>query len=42
MLKVKVGNDQEKAKSERDSQSNTRGGKKTKLAIRYLYYENIS
>ena len=40
---VQVGNDQEKAQSEKDSQSKNRGGKKlTKLTIRYLYHENIS
>ena len=40
--KVQVGKDQEKAQSEKDSHSKNRGGKKTKLTIRYLYYENIS
>ena len=40
--KVQVGNDQEKAQSEKDSKSKIRGGKKTKLTIRYLYHENIS
>ena len=39
--KVQVGNDQEKAQSEKDSNSKNRGvGKKTKLTIRY--HENIS
>ena len=36
---VQVGKDQEKAQSERDSHSKNRGGKKTKLTIRYLYHE---
>ena len=36
-----VGNDQEKAQSEKDSTSKTEVGK-TKLTIRYLYNENIS
>ena len=40
--KVQVGKDQEKAQSEEDSHSKNRGGKKTKLTIRYLYHENIS
>ena len=40
--KVQVGKDQEKAQSEKDSHSKNRGGKKTKLTIRYLYHENIS
>ena len=40
--KVQVGKDQEKAQSEKDSNSKNRGGKKNKLIIRYLYYENIS
>ena len=35
--KVQVGKDQEKAQSEKDSHSKNSGGKKTKLAIRYLY-----
>ena len=39
--KVDVGNDQEKAQSEKDFHSENRGGK-NKLTIRYLYYENIS
>ena len=34
--KVQVGNDQEKAKSERNSHSIKRG-RKTKLPLRYLY-----
>ena len=34
--KVQVGKDQEKAQSEKDSHSKNRGGKKTKLTIRYL------
>ena len=34
--KVQVGNDQEKAQSERNSHPKTRGGEKTKLTIRYL------
>ena len=37
--KVQVGKDQEKAQSERDSHSKNRGGKITKLTIRYLYHE---
>ena len=40
--KVQVGNDQEKAQSEKDSHSKIRGWKKIKLTIRYLYHENIS
>ena len=40
--KVHVGKDQEKAQSEKDSHSKNRDGKNTKLAIRYLYHENIS
>ena len=41
--KVQVGKDQEKAQSEKDSHSKNRGGKKTKLTIRYLYHEtNVS
>ena len=40
--KVQVGKDQEKAQSAKDSHSKIRGGKKTKLTIRYLYHENIS
>ena len=39
--KVQVGNDQEKAQSEKASHSKTEVGK-TKLTIRYLYSENIS
>ena len=39
--KVQVGNDQEKAQSEKDSHSKNRGGK-NKLTIRYLYHGNIS
>ena len=39
--KVQVGKDQEKAQSEKDSHSKNRGGKKTKLTIRYLYHETI-
>ena len=35
--KVKVGNDQEMAQSERNSHFKNRGGEKTKLTIRYLY-----
>ena len=38
---VQIGNDQEKAQSERNSYSKNRGGK-NKLTIRYLYLENIS
>ena len=38
-LKVKVGNDQEKAQSERDFHSKNRW---KKITIRYVYYENIS
>ena len=37
--KVQVGKDQEKTQSEKDSHSKNRGGKKTKLTIRYLYHE---
>ena len=37
--RVQVGKDQEKAQSEKDSHSKNRGGKKTKLTIRYLYHE---
>ena len=37
---VEVGNDQENAQSERNSQSKNRDGK-TKLTIRFLYLENI-
>ena len=37
--KVQVGKDQEKAQSEKDSHSKNRGGKKTKLTIRYIYHE---
>ena len=40
--KVQVGKDQEKAQSEKDSHSKSRGGKKTKPTIRYLHHENIS
>ena len=36
---AKVGKDQEKAQSEKDSHSKNRGGEKTKLTIRYLYHE---
>ena len=36
---VQVGKDQEKAQSEKDSHSKNRGGKKTKLTIRYFYHE---
>ena len=36
LKKVKVGNDQEKAQSERNSRSINRGGK-NELTIRYLY-----
>ena len=39
--KVQVGNDQENAQSERNSHSKTEVGK-SKLTIRYLYFENIS
>ena len=39
--KVQAANDQEKAKSERNSHSKNLGGI-TKLTIRYLYLENIS
>ena len=39
LKKVQVGKDQEKAQSEKDSHSKNRGGKKTKLTIRYLYHE---
>ena len=37
--KEQVGKDHEKAQSEKDSHSKNRGGKKTKLTIRYLYHE---
>ena len=37
--KLQVGNDQEKAQSEKDSHSKNRVGKKTKLTIKYLYHE---
>ena len=37
-----LGNDQEKAQSERDPHSNNRGEKTTKLIIKYLYHENTS
>ena len=37
--KVQVGKDQEKAQSEKDFHSKNRGGKKTKLTVRYLYHE---
>ena len=37
--KVQVGKDQEKAQSEKDSNPKNRGGKKTKLTIRYSYHE---
>ena len=37
--KVQVGKDQEKAQSEKDPHSKNRGGGKTKVTIRYLYYE---
>ena len=40
--KVQVGNDQTKAQPENDSHSKNRGGKKTKLTIKYLYHKNIS
>ena len=36
--KVQVGKDQKKVQSEKDSHSKNRGGKKTKLTIRYLYH----
>ena len=39
--KVQIGNDQEKAQSERNSHFKTRDGKKTKLTIKYLYLINI-
>ena len=35
--KIQVGNDQEKAQSERNSHSKNRSWKKTKLTITYLY-----
>ena len=40
---VQVGNDQEKAQSERDLHSKSRGGKKNKSTIRHLhvYHEKI-
>ena len=37
--KVQIGKDQEKAQSEEDSHSKNRGGKKSKLTIRYLYHK---
>ena len=40
--KVHVGNDQEKAQSEKESLSKNRGGEKNKPTIRHLYHENIS
>ena len=40
-LRAQVGNDQEKAQSERDSHSKNRGGKKTKSTLRHLYHEYI-
>ena len=40
--KVKVGNDQEKTQSERNSHSTNLGVGKTKMTFRYLYQENIS
>ena len=39
---VQVGNDQEKAQSERDSHSKIRGGKNSKLTIRHPHHENAS
>ena len=39
ILKVQVGKDQENAQSVKDLHSKNRGGKKTKLTIRYLYHE---
>ena len=39
--KVQVGNDQEMAQSERNSHSTNRRMGKTKIALRYLYQENI-
>ena len=39
--KVQVGNDQEKAQSERDSTPKTEVGK-TRLTIKNLYHENTS
>ena len=39
LVKVKVGNDQEKAHSERDSKH--RGGEKL-ITFRYLYYGRVS
>ena len=36
-LKVKAGNDQETAQSERNPPSNKRSGKKTKLTVKYTY-----
>ena len=41
--KVQVGNDQEKAQSEKDSHSKNRGGKKlNQQSGTNLYHENIS
>ena len=39
--KVQVGNDQEKAQSEKKFQLQKPRCEKTKLTIRYLYHENI-
>ena len=41
IIQIQVGNDQEKAQSERNSYSKNRGGK-NKMTIRSLYLENIS
>ena len=40
--KAQAGKDQEKAQPEKDPHSKNRGGKKTKVTIRYLYHKNIS
>ena len=37
IIKVNVDNDQEIAQAERKGHSKTRGGKRTKLTLRYLY-----
>ena len=41
-VKMRVGNDQEIAQSERNSDSKNRRGGKTKLTIKYIYEENIT
>ena len=39
--KVRIGNNQEMAQSERNSHSINRGVGKTKMTLRYLYHENM-